>query len=249
MRNRTVCGYLDAASHLLLAWTGGFSEATCNVLPSCARVVSAAFARADEIGQHFTIQARRRRLLDGSHCWHRNTRQRGAGRNNVTPQQMPQRNIKKFVFFWALALAILQSEKKNNNNIQLRARKAFRSFLWNVMISSALSTQSAGVFLAADDDRCHLAVRGGGNVTSGHVVGRDDWRLWRSEKDVHFVMWQLLYVWNALALIAGPLGGERGTRLMGCRDGVGKGGGRAMTERVGVGGRGKKKKNECGNNS
>lgn len=47
------------------------------------------------------------------------------------------------------------------------------------MISSALSTrvsdQSAGVFLAADDDRCHLAVGGGGgNVTSGHVVGRDD---------------------------------------------------------------------------
>lgn len=50
------------------------------------------------------------------------------------------------------------------------------------MFSSALSTrvgdQSAGVFLAADDDRCHLAARvgvkvaeGGGNVTSSHVAG------------------------------------------------------------------------------
>lgn len=63
-------------------------------------------------------------------------------------------------------------------------RKAFRSFLRNVMISSALwshvSDQSAGLFLAADDDRCHLALRrvglgpvrrrGAGNVTSGRVV-------------------------------------------------------------------------------
>ena len=31
------------------------------------------------------------------------------------------------------------------------------------------------------------------------------------------VMWQLLYVWNALALIAVPLGGKRGTPQMGYR--------------------------------
>ena len=42
---------------------------------------------------------------------------------------------------------------------------------------------------------------------------------WRKTCTFHQIgMWQLLYVWNALVLIAVPLGGERGTLLMGCHD-------------------------------
>lgn len=49
-----------------------------------------------------------------------------------------------------------------------------------------------------------------------------DWRDWRKTCPfIQIAMWQLLYVWNALVLIAVPLGErerERGAVLMGCHD-------------------------------
>lgn len=212
MWNRNVCGYFNVASHLLLLlWTGGFLKQRL----ACCRRVRSSF-----------LQPSPRQTVGWFTLFTSQQSATRRGSNNVTPQQMPQRNIKKFVFSWEPRFGDFTKWGKKTQQPPTACEKSFQI-----------------VPLKCYDQQCIIDPRQ--RPIGPHILGSRWWPLSlgggrgrqcdeRARRRPRRV--KIVEIWERRALcdVAAAVRlkcisansrairrRERGTRLMGWRDGVG----------------------------